>query len=137
MEKLPTDPIGKYNAILEQIKYNKSLESSYRGGDDPLENIDINIAKLLSELRSVYFVCKSPKFDYTYIENGEMLTKSFSVNTINLDNYFFSSMKNEFKQNKLFCFYNLKMNTIRGCFIDNVGHYLAEDRNETIDYILS
>ena len=81
-------------------------------------------------------IVESPAFQYTYIEENQIKSKNVAVATMRFNDEFFKSVRREYQNGRLFAFYSLRENMIRGAFIDS-GDIISEHRDQRIDELLS
>ncbi len=132
--KLPVDKEERIKVLTERIAQHKSLNQQYYNNISIVSYSDI---ELLANERKVYFIVDKPSFQYTYIEDNQMKVKNVAVENMFFNNDFFKAVQREYRNGKLFAFYSLRENMIRGSFIDNLGDIISEDRDKRIDELLS
>jgi hypothetical protein len=132
--KLPVDKEERVKVLTERIAQHESLNQQYSNNISIVSYSDI---ELLANERKVYFIVDEPSFRYTYIKDGQIKTKNIAVQTMFFNNDFFKAVQKEYKNGKLFVFYSLRENMIRGAFIDNLGDIISEDRDKRIDELFS
>ena len=132
MKKLPFDKEERIKVIKDRVEMNViDLNGSF-SESDYAKNIE-----LISNDRRIYFILDSPMFEYTYFEGDKAKVRSMTVDSIYISKQFFDHIGREYQNGRLYAFYSLSNNIIRGCFIDNLGDLIAEDRDKRIDDILS
>lgn len=116
MKKLPINKEKRIKVLSERISSYSDIE-------------------LLANERRVYFIVDQPTFVHKYFEDGELKSKLISVQTIFFNNGFFKTIQREYQNGRLFVFYSLRENMLRGAFIHSDS--ITEDRGKRIDEILS
>ena len=134
MKKLPIDKEERIKIITERIAQHESLNQQYSNNISIVSYSDI---ELLVNERKVYFIVDQPAFQYTYIEDNQMKVKNMAVQTMFFNNDFFKVIQREYQNGRLFAFYSLRENMIRGAFIDNLGDIISEDRDKRIDELFN
>lgn len=134
MKKLPIDKEERIKIITERIAQHESLNQQYSNNISIVSYSDI---ELLANERRVYFIVDQPSFQYTYIEDNQLKSKNMSVQTMFFNNDFFKVIQREYQNGRLFAFYSLRENMIRGAFIDNLGDIISEDRDKRIDELFN
>ena len=132
--KLPVDKEERVKVLTERIAQHESLNQQYSNNISIVSYSDI---ELLANERKVYFIVDQPAFQYTYIEDNQMKVKNMAVQTMFFNNDFFKVIQREYQNGKLFAFYSLRENMIRGAFIDNLGDIISEDRDKRIDELFN
>ena len=134
MKKLPIDKEERIKVFTEQITLHETLSHQVV---DKVSLINYSDIELLANERRIYFIVEQPVFTYTYIEDSQIKSKNVQVQTMLFNNEFFKAIDREYRNGKLFTFYSLRGNMIRGVFIDNVSDYIIEDRDRRIDDLLT
>jgi hypothetical protein len=132
--KLPVDKEERVKVLTERIAQHESLNQQYSNNISIVSYSDI---ELLANERKVYFIVDQPAFQYTYIEDNQMKVKNMAVQTMFFNNDFFKVIQREYQNGRLFAFYSLRENMIRGAFIDNLGDIISEDRDKRIDELFN
>ena len=132
--KLPVDKEERIKVLTERIAQHESLNQQYSNNISIVSYSDI---ELLANERKVYFIVDKPSFQYTYIEDNQMKVKNVAVQNMFFNNDFFKAVQREYQNGKLFAFYSLRENMIRGSFIDNLGDIISEDRDKRIDELFN
>lgn len=133
--KLPVDKEERVKVLTERIAQHESLNQLYSNSISSI--VSYSDIELLANERKVYFIVDQPAFQYTYIEDNQMKVKNVAVQTMFFNNDFFKAVQREYQNGKLFAFYSLRENMIRGAFIDNLGDIISEDRDKRIDELFS
>lgn len=120
MKKLPIDKEERIKVLSDRIASYSDIE-------------------LLANERRVYFIVDQPIFVHKYFEDGQIKSERISVQTFffNRDyhNGFSKTIQREYQNGRLFVFYSLRENMLRGAFIHSDS--ITEDRGKRIDEILS
>ena len=132
--KLPVYKEERVKVLTERIAQHESLNQQYSNNISIVSYSDI---ELLANERKVYFIVDQPAFQYTYIEDNQMKVKNMAVQTMFFNNDFFKVIQREYQNGRLFAFYSLRENMIRGAFIDNLGDIISEDRDKRIDELFN
>jgi len=146
LRKLPFDKASRIDEITKRVTTSLATESRYYSDVVDLTVFNSEI-ELLANERRVYFIVDSPTFVLTYIEDGVVKTKNYSVQSFKFDTAFFDIIRQEYQNGKLFVFYTLSkyLNSpinqsysiiIRGLFIES-GDLISEDRDNRITEILN
>ena len=133
MKKLPIDKEERIKVFSERIAQHESLMQQSSNSISITSFSDI---ELLANERRIYFIVESPAFQYTYIEENQIKSKNVAVATMRFNDEFFKSVRREYQNGRLFAFYSLRENMIRGAFIDS-GDIISEHRDQRIDELLS
>ena len=134
MKKLPIDKEERIKVLSERIAQHESTNQQYSNNVSFASYSDI---ELLANERRVYFIVESPAFQYTYIEDGQIKTKNMAVQSMMFSNDFFKAIQREYQNGRLFAFFSLRENMIRGAFVDKTSDYIIDDRDKRIDDLLS
>lgn len=132
MKKLPFDKDERIKAFTNQILLHESMNSQYQNSSSSVNYSDI---ELLANERKIYFIVDAPFFEYTYIEDNQVKSKNITTLTMKFNSDFFKTIQREYKNGRLFAFYSLRENNIRGAFIDS-SNIITEIRDERIDELL-
>ena len=112
MKKLPRNPNSKLEALVARMAEHDSVQLQLSTN---VTSFDPDILVDLSKMKHCYFVASYPTF--TYDQQNYEATKG-----------------------ELFCFYSTYQqggrSFIRGQFVRNTSHLLADDRDEIIDSII-
>ena len=132
MKKLPLDKEERIKVIKDRVEMiSIDLNGSF-SESDYTKNIE-----LIANDRRIYFILDTPMFEYTYFEGDKAKVRSMTVGDASISKQFFDHISREYQNGRLFAFYSLSNNIIRGAFVDNLGDLIAEDRDKRIDDILS
>lgn len=118
MKKLPIDKEERIKVLSDRIASYSDIE-------------------LLANERRVYFIVDQPTFVHKYFEDGQIKSKRISVQTFFFNNGFSKTIQREYQNGRLFVFYSLRENMLRGAFIDKTSDYIIDDRDKRIDELLS
>jgi hypothetical protein len=126
MEKLPRHPNDKLEALIKRMAEHDSVQLQF---SSHVLSFDHGVLDQISKMKHCYFVTPYPTFTY---EN-----QNYDIATI-----LYSDKFGDFLANKgeLFCFYSTYeqggSSFIRGQFVRNTSHLLADDRDEIIESII-
>ena len=134
MKKLPVDKEERIKVFSERIAQHESL---IQQSSNSISITSFSDIELLANERRVYFIVDQPTFAYTYIEENQINSKSVAVSTMRFNDDFFKIIQREYQNGRLFAFYSLRENMIRGAFIDKTSDYIIDDRDKRIDELLS
>ena len=135
MIQLPIDKKSRIKILSEHCAKIESL-IQIAGVTNPVLIEYKDIEQLANE-RRIYFLVEAPTFIKTYIENGQMLTKSYVIETFIYDSNFSKMAQNRYQNGEVFVFYQLNksMNTIRGTFVKSPD-VISKERDLRIDELL-
>jgi hypothetical protein len=126
MKKLPRHPNDKLESLIKRMAEHDSVQLQLSSN---VTSFDPDILVDLSKMKHCYFVASYPTFTYDQ--------QNYEVGSIMYSDKFgdFLATKGE-----LFCFYSTYQqggrSFIRGQFVRNTSHLLADDRDEIIDSII-